>query len=1061
MWYTIFTQHIITAEGASAPDSIFAEHPPSSDTAPGVSASDFFGQATAHDSENGDLFLASQLFGDAPASDPAVDLFFGGQTAQVLPPSAPHSDSEGPYGFPQSDQEYGAMGDTGVAATLTSPPPPPAVMPPATDASSQQNVSIGVMGSEDAATNNGGSSGPPTHSVSVDGPDTETERAAAIDVPADASRTSSVPIGPPMTQQSSSAAELTQLLKEERERMQTVQQQQQEIMMQQFQQMMAQMQNFATVQSNASHVNHSSSADTNSISTNAVQLGADGESDDALVKMQAEKELLASKRLAELKAAEEAAKKRMDLELRLAELKRLEDERTTKQLEEQLRMHEEALARGHDEHTHHAQHTGARASRGSEGPSELGVLDTTPSTDFVQYFTDEGLPYYHNIVTAATVWEPPACWLAVHNRHHHHPTGLYEMDADGGASAVSFGAPVSRGPPLGPYTDDGVPDMRYKRNQLWYTSQGIYPEDERYGQNIDLDEHTAESHFDLDEQQLLDSFASTEPPRVPTPPPRLCHPVVSWGFGGKLLVMFPEMPAGAPSTEPLVLDNGDDAEPDPRCSAGEDAADVADEGAAVQASAMETPPRVFVDDGSAAASPEPGASGDDGNADAGDNVTAATPGAPSTAADDDQGVQQPVEGSDDDFDDGGGGDDDGGAAAVDGDISTRAQWSVEDALPGVVRVFDVHDIVQHHDRDLAQLRLAYPGPLDVVELVQVDDVVRFTDAMAVQCPTQSERVLWRLLGLLCRNNGLVRGSTRVNQAQNNDKIVADVVHLLCEFSTDTTVAPAVAAAANAQRPQPSTAVVRELQILVASGRKHAACNLAVEHALWDHALILARKIGDGVYSDVLAKFAAATATVATPALASLYALYAGVPAGDNVALGAAAAEGAWTEALAVLLSNPTAGDTATLLGLGDTLHREHADSCAAHVCYLCADETPGSRWTSTPRIELVGSAIVHRRALRVDVASFRRTEILEYAKRLRSEAPQHFEHFYVYRYLYAELLAEAGMVDAAARYGCALMAALKSAGTATLLAEYPRGFVQILLDFCRRMRWVLWLRSCA
>jgi hypothetical protein len=108
-------------------------------------------------------------------------------------------------------------------------------------------------------------------------------------------------------------------------------------------------------------------------------------------------------------------------------------------------------------------------------------------------------------------------------------------------------------------------------NQQWYEDQGIYPEDPRWGQLLEMpavEDETSAIDFsnlaDYTDMSFGDNIAATldgsygpdadftadtslsygaeEPPRTPTPPPpppRPAHPIATFGFGGTLLVMFP------------------------------------------------------------------------------------------------------------------------------------------------------------------------------------------------------------------------------------------------------------------------------------------------------------------------------------------------------------------------------------------------------------------------------------------------------------------------------------------------------------------------------------------
>ena len=62
----------------------------------------------------------------------------------------------------------------------------------------------------------------------------------------------------------------------------------------------------------------------------------------------------------------------------------------------------------------------------------------------------------------------------------------------------------------------------------------------------------------------------------------------------------------------------------------------------------------------------------------------------------------------------------------------------------------------------------------------------------------------------------------------------------------------------------------------------------------------------------------------------------------------------WPRVLAALLSNPTKGDANMIRHLGDSL-RSHGDVFAAHICYLCCNETPRPASDPLSRFTLLGT----------------------------------------------------------------------------------------------------------
>lgn len=171
---------------------------------------------------------------------------------------------------------------------------------------------------------------------------------------------------------------------------------------------------------------------------------------------------------------------------------------------------------------------------------------------YVRYYSDDGIPYYHNAATGETLWELPE-GVAAHEPSepplgvedltpelmlHCLQLGLEALEGqEGRANALEAEekelerealAAFREGPP-GPFLSDGLPDMRYKRNRQFYESFGIDPQHELWGQMPEPEQP------EFDESQMEDELEKQPPP------PRPSFPLVSFGFGGQLLVMFPTL----------------------------------------------------------------------------------------------------------------------------------------------------------------------------------------------------------------------------------------------------------------------------------------------------------------------------------------------------------------------------------------------------------------------------------------------------------------------------------------------------------------------------------------
>eukprot|EP00911_Craspedida_sp_UC1_P001223 UC1_evm1s923 len=122
---------------------------------------------------------------------------------------------------------------------------------------------------------------------------------------------------------------------------------------------------------------------------------------------------------------------------------------------------------------------------------------------------------------------------------------------------------------------DGQPDMTDTVNQEWYEVREIFPEDDAWGQPLlKPEEERVRPETDEPESQQPDPGLETELATEGTsvvdsaaaaaaaksvaaaqqqqpPPPRPCHPLVSFGPGGRLVVMFPKADPSQQQPSPL------------------------------------------------------------------------------------------------------------------------------------------------------------------------------------------------------------------------------------------------------------------------------------------------------------------------------------------------------------------------------------------------------------------------------------------------------------------------------------------------------------------------------
>ncbi|NWX13967.1 SC16B protein, partial [Aegotheles bennettii] len=338
------------------------------------------------------------------------------------------------------------------------------------------------------------------------------------------------------------------------------------------------------------------------------------------------------------------------------------------------------------------------------------------------------------------------------------------------------------------------------------------------------------------------------------------------------------------------------------------------------------------------------------------------------------------------------------------------------------------EVILHDTKELEELQ-AFPGPLAREDLHKVDVMTFCQQKIATSCDISTQRgrdssLLWKLLVLLCRQNGSMVGSDtaellmqdcrhrekykRQNPAANLMGLTDDEWTLRQPGTLDLItgeVPPVVETQAQ---------IVEKFTKLLYYGRKKDALVWAMRNQLWGHALFLSSKMDPRTYSWVLTGF---TSTLASnDPLQTLFQLMSGRIPQAALCCGDAT-WGDWRPHLAVMLSNK-AGDMKlnhqAIITMGDTLAGRGAVE-AAHFCYLMADVPFGYFGVKADRMALLGSS--HRQ----DFTQFARTEaiqrmeIFEYCQRLQQ--PKSFLlPFQVYKLLYASRLADHGLPAQALQY---------------------------------------------
>nr|XP_047929363.1 protein transport protein Sec16B isoform X3 [Anser cygnoides] len=336
------------------------------------------------------------------------------------------------------------------------------------------------------------------------------------------------------------------------------------------------------------------------------------------------------------------------------------------------------------------------------------------------------------------------------------------------------------------------------------------------------------------------------------------------------------------------------------------------------------------------------------------------------------------------------------------------------------------EVILHGTKEQEELQ-AFPGPLAREDLHKVDVMTFCQQKIATSCDLSTQRgrdsaLLWKLLVLLCRQNGSMVGSDvaellmqdrrhqekykRQNPMENPTSLAEDEWRQPGTLDLITGEVPPVV--------ETQAQIVEKFTKLLYYGRKKDALLWAMRNQLWGHALFLSSKMDPRTYSWVLTGF---TSTLATnDPLQTLFQLMSGrIP---QVAQSCGDAKwGDWRPHLAVLLSNKV-GDMElnhrAIITMGDSLAGRGAVE-AAHFCYLMADIPFGYFGAKADRMALLGSS--HRQAFAqfASTEAIQRMEIFEYCQQLRQ--PKSFLlPFQVYKLLYASRLADHGLPAQALNY---------------------------------------------
>ncbi|CAM4591262.1 unnamed protein product [Lepidochelys olivacea] len=353
--------------------------------------------------------------------------------------------------------------------------------------------------------------------------------------------------------------------------------------------------------------------------------------------------------------------------------------------------------------------------------------------------------------------------------------------------------------------------------------------------------------------------------------------------------------------------------------------------------------------------------------------------------------------------------------------------SPADGQPALIEIHSL-EVILHDTKEQEEMR-AFPGPLVREDLHKVDVMTFCQRRVAMSCDLETQRgrdsaLLWKLLVLLCRQNGSMVGSDTAELLMQDCKRLekykrqdpgANLINLTNEeWPVQGSGTPDLLTGEIPPSMETPEQRVEKFTKLLFYGRKKEALDWAMRSHLWGHALFLSSKMDLRTYSWVLSGF---TSTLAlNDPLQTLFQLMSGrIPqaalcCGDG-------RWGDWRPHLAVMLSNQVGGtelNHRAIVAMGDTLAGRGLIQ-AAHFCYLTANVPFGHYGVKTDHMVLLGSDPSQTFVQFARTESILRTEVFEYCQMLGR--PKSFIlSFQVYKLLYAARLADYGLTSQALHY---------------------------------------------
>ncbi|KAF8248767.1 hypothetical protein K440DRAFT_237033 [Wilcoxina mikolae CBS 423.85] len=310
-------------------------------------------------------------------------------------------------------------------------------------------------------------------------------------------------------------------------------------------------------------------------------------------------------------------------------------------------------------------------------------------------------------------------------------------------------------------------------------------------------------------------------------------------------------------------------------------------------------------------------------------------------------------------------------------------------------------------------------------------------------------MLWKIVRIMVEHDGAVEGTPEIDTA------VRKVLTPEIAQTVDSQEISGFVPMAGISNMQPANAEAVDSEAMTTfrkkllSGDREGAVWFAADKRLWAHAMLISGTIGKDLWKRVVEEFVKSevkTLGEGSESLAVLYATLAGnweesvdelIPPSARMGMPMLSTSqgqeqsledrlGKWRETLALILSNRSPGDQASILALGRLL-ANYGWVSASHICYIFARQSPlggggalfGGPDEPTTDFCLLGANHKVKSELGRDIDSILLSEIYELAVSLAphaSTATPVFPHLQLWKIHHAIILAENGNKTAAQKY---------------------------------------------